>query len=369
MGWMFLPPRSLPKPVKTSKTRQAEENNEEMSSVVGTLFRPTARSVRVKLNRSSLHTHPEQWTRPRPDLTASTTAAQRWTSTSASRNVAQSGHSRLPELHRAATPFSVEAFVSHASEANAEPLLLPSLIKDQYPWRALTEWTHIDANGVETLSGMRNEHTANAIVDVEIGKKGRGYMDRGWQKIQMPFDSFLDAFVSRSIPSMSAATQNLVGYVAQQDLLRQIPSWAAQLQPPLPHIERIAQSQYWRRNYWIGPKDTFTPLHRDPYYNLFVQVIGSKRVHLFPPDVHQWLYISQDTVQKNTSTIPSEEYLLSGGEEGQEFPELKNAIQHPRSKNVVLHAGDALYIPKGWFHCVKSLQTSVSINDWWTLTK
>lgn len=101
----------------------------------------------------------------------------------------QSGQrSRVAQLNRPATPPGVESFVSHANRADAEPLLLPGLVKDQYPWPALKEWSHVDANGVETLAGMRNQYTADAIVDVEIGQKGRGYMDKaGWQKIQMPF--------------------------------------------------------------------------------------------------------------------------------------------------------------------------------------
>lgn len=157
-----------------------------------------------------------------------------------------------------------------------------------------------------------------------------------------------------------------MGYVAQQDLLSQIPTWSAQLQPPLPHIKQLANSQYWRRNYWIGPRDTFTPIHRDPYHNLFVQVVGSKRVHIFPPSVSDHLYISQDSVQKNTSLVPSEDFLLDHGGRG-EYPGLEKAIHHPQSRSVVLRPGDGLYIPRGWFHCVRSLSTSVSVNDWWTV--
>lgn len=43
--------------------------------------------------------------------------------------------------------------------------------------------------GLETLSGMRNGETEEMAVDVEVGLKGRGYMDKGaqWQKITMPF--------------------------------------------------------------------------------------------------------------------------------------------------------------------------------------
>lgn len=76
-----------------------------------------------------------------------------------------------------------------------EPLLLPGLVSrptsdNGYPWSALHKWAHRDPHtGQETLHGMRNKYTANLLVDVEIGRKGHGYMEgQGkWDKIRMPF--------------------------------------------------------------------------------------------------------------------------------------------------------------------------------------
>lgn len=122
------------------------------------------------------------------------------------------------------------------------------------------------------------------------------------------------------------------------------------------------------RNVWIGPADTFTPIHKDPYHNLFVQVVGSKRVHLFPPSTAPDLHLSQSGTQTNTSVVPSEDYLLRDGGQGSDasqYPGLARALEHPSASHAVLHPGDALYIPRGWFHCVRSLATSVSVNDWW----
>jgi lysine-specific demethylase 8 len=186
----------------------------------------------------------------------------------------------------------------------------------------------------------------------------------------MPFGIFLEAFILRSILS---ADPELIGYVAQQDLLSDLPK-LAEACPALPHtsVGPRGDREQWRRNVWIGPEGTFTPIHRDPYENLFVQVVGTKRVHLFPPECGTKLYLSASTTsQSNTSTIPTEDFLLeehdpaTSAQQASQFPLLGEAMSAQGAAHTVLGPGDALYIPKGWFHCIKSLHTSVSVNSWW----
>ncbi|CAO1612833.1 unnamed protein product [Parajaminaea phylloscopi] len=271
---------------------------------------------------------------------------------------------------------SLDSFAAHLRTQQPVPLYLPSLVHPSnpnasVPWPAVLSWSQIDDKGRETLAGLRNEQTEPLLVQVEVGRRSRGYLDAepgSWQQLTMPFGLFMDAFIAGSIPRQDSTSQNLIGYVAQQDLLSQCPLLDAAC-PALPHtrVGPKGDREQWRSNVWIGPSDTFTPLHRDPYENLFVQVVGRKRVHLFPPSAAPHLYLRTNGSQQNTSVVPTERYLLRTGDREREadFPALNQAADDPGACHVTLEAGDALYIPRGWLHCVASLSTSASVNFWW----
>lgn len=277
-------------------------------------------------------------------------------------------------LHRPLTAPTLDEFAMHLRLENEElqPLLLPYLVKSgDFAWPAVKSWPLLDQEGRETLAGLRNDETDSLPVEVEVGRRGRGYFDAklgAWRQLTMPFGLFLDAFVLRSIPSTDPSSRDIVGYLAQQDLLSRSSTLAASC-PPLPHTRAGPRGdrEQWRCNTWIGPADTFTPLHRDPYENLFVQVVGRKRVHLFPPTSAPHLYLQDSGTQPNTSVVPAERPLLQSGlqELRAQYPALQEAATHPGACHTVLEAGDALFIPRGWLHCVSSLTTSVSINFWW----
>ncbi|KAN0065048.1 hypothetical protein ACQY0O_001541 [Thecaphora frezii] len=239
-------------------------------------------------------------------------------------------------------------------------------------WPALARWSHRDAEGRETLAGMRCPETESVVVPVEVSRAGRGYNahDRhggGWDRIELPFGIFLDAFIAGSIPWHTSPIAPMVGYMAQFDLLSSSPSLSHDA-PRLPYTvagPRGAREQ-WRSNVWIGPSSTFTPLHRDPYENLFVQVVGRKRIHIFPPTAESSLYLNPSGPQSNTSQVEMEEALLDTGKEQmeKEWPLLEKALGATLTAAVEVGPGDAMFIPRGWFHCVMSLETSVSVN-WW----
>ncbi|EST05371.1 JmjC [Kalmanozyma brasiliensis GHG001] len=246
-------------------------------------------------------------------------------------------------------------------------LLTSNPSPEKVVWPALKAWSTIDAKGQETLDGLKRPETADLMVPVEISQPNLGYNAGGgkWDRIEMPFSLFLDAFIGRKIPWSTDASQQQqpVGYLAQFDLLSKAPS-LAQEAPGLPHTQagpKGAQEQ-WRSNVWIGPGGTYTPLHRDPYENLFAQIVGRKRVHLFAPALAPNLYIKPSGPQQNTSEIASEQELLTPS---QDRPLLSEALASDNAFVAELDAGDVLYIPQGWYHCVQSLSTSASVNFWY----
>lgn len=100
--------------------------------------------------------------------------------------------------------------------------------------------------------------------------------------------------------------------------------------------------------FWMGPKGTFTPIHHDLTNNMLVQVYGSKKVTLIPAWQVSWIY--------NDSHVYSKV----------DFPnvDLKThpLMQHVTPVEVTIEAGDALFIPIGWWHCVNGLEKSISIS-------
>ncbi|CCF52687.1 hypothetical protein NDA11_000261 [Ustilago hordei] len=262
----------------------------------------------------------------------------------------------------------VEEFQLLRRPGHFQGLLTTRPSQDKVVWPALSTWSSIDSDGNETLEGLKRPELNDLIVPVEISQQGVGYnagVSR-WDRIELPFSLFIDAFIQRKIPwqtSPDAQKQPPVGYLAQFDLLSKSPALASEV-PGLPHTSagpKGAQEQ-WRSNVWIGPAGTYTPLHRDPYENLFAQVVGRKRIHLFGPQLASYLYINKSGPQQNTSTIASEQELLHPAEDR---PLLATALASEDAFLTELGPGDVLYIPQGWYHCVQSLSTSASLNFWY----
>lgn len=112
---------------------------------------------------------------------------------------------------------------------------------------------------------------------------------------------------------------------------------------------------------WLGPAGTFTPLHFDLTNNLLVQLVGAKRLLLIPP-AEAGRLAHHRHVFSEVRDLEDEERLAA-------YPDARAA----RRFEVTLGPGDALYIPVGWFHQVRSLSFSAMLtytsfiwrNDGW----
>ncbi|ACE84032.1 cupin-like domain-containing protein [Cellvibrio japonicus] len=116
--------------------------------------------------------------------------------------------------------------------------------------------------------------------------------------------------------------------------------------------------QYIPPRIWIGPQGTVTPLHRDDSDNLFAQVWGEKAFILAAPHerTHLYAWATHKDGGLEGSEVNAEEPDYSRHPEAQEVNFLK----------VLVGSGDMLFIPDGWFHHVRSLSLSLSVNFWTT---
>ncbi|KAK3700443.1 hypothetical protein LTR37_015947 [Vermiconidia calcicola] len=122
---------------------------------------------------------------------------------------------------------------------------------------------------------------------------------------------------------------------------------------------------------WLGEAPTYTPLHRDPNPNLFVQLAGTKVVRLFRPDVGRSIFAKvQESIGASASATMRGEEMMRGAEKKALEEEVwsDNDANEFRTATweAELSAGDGLFIPKGWWHSVKGVGVGMtgSVN-WW----
>jgi len=350
---------------------------------------------------------------------------------------------------------SLAAFEKHMNLSKT-PVVLTGTMEH---WTALREWRSKSFWLKQTIGGRR-------LVPIEIG---RSYTDEGWGQKIVPFKVFLNTFIcgaseEESLCTSSASprahvendqavayedeavaslskTDAQTGYLAQHDLLRQIPSLYADIAtpdycfldapPPDPGTpvanSKVKASKAHREktshpnviapailpvkqesradedppteihtNIWFGPAWTISPLHHDPYHNILCQVVGKKYVRLYSPHFSDRLYPirkneaaprqfegheekgvdaqggsndhrsaaeNRATIDmSNTSTIDVAAMELSPAED---WDEVYPGISQVPYVECVLEAGEALYIPVGFWHYVRSCSVGISVSFWW----
>ncbi|KAF2675530.1 Clavaminate synthase-like protein [Microthyrium microscopicum] len=302
-----------------------------------------------------------------------------------------SAHPPIKHPIKRANDLSLAAFQSHLDSTNIEqgcpqPLIISNSLNN---WPALGDrpWDNPAYLLKHTIGGRR-------LVPVEIG---RSYTSEGWTQKMMSVREFLEAnmFTANVPPSKR-------GYLAQHDLFSQVPELRKDIaipdycwtSPPdtAQDVQELAEPKL---NAWIGPAHTVSPAHTDPHHNILAQVVGYKYVRLFAPDQAKCLYprgMENGINMSNTSSVDVgmgmriyEEWTgwdatdleeddreeanseVDDDDEpnakvfGKEFPLLGNAAY----LEGILAPGECLYIPKGWWHYVRSLSPSFSVSFWW----
>lgn len=109
-------------------------------------------------------------------------------------------------------------------------------------------------------------------------------------------------------------------------------------------------------NLWFGSAENVTPLHYDHTNNFFAQVYGRKRLTLFDPMQTDLLYpYPLEASASHVSFVDLEQPDLA------KYPRFRQA----RALGGVINPGELLYLPAYWWHHVRSLQVSISVNFWW----
>lgn len=148
-------------------------------------------------------------------------------------------------------------------------------------------------------------------------------------------------------------------------ILKHVPENFSFAQPVLSEPEAI--------NIWIGDERSVTSTHRDPYENLYLVLKGSKTFTLYPPadeltlptkSVRTGRYNYDERSQK-FSTILDEAESPDGQppripwvsvdplRAREELIAEHSVYQYSTPRRVVVHEGEILYLPSGWYHHVQ----------------
>ena len=270
------------------------------------------------------------------------------------------------------------------------PLVSKLTLTDWPAVHSSNPWSNPKALLAKTFNGRR-------LVPIELGLS---YTSSDFGQSIMKFADFMSKYLLNPQPDK-------LGYLAQHDIFLQIPALKEDIRvpfvcgvtPPLPPSGTPMHAKYEAGEVsqlpeplvraWFGPAGTISPLHTDPYHNVLCQVYGKKYIRLYPPEETPKMYPrgidSKGIDMSNTSRIPAEmvemnfEIEIGAEDDDAEFgveklPDTEDE-EEPHEKfplfreakymETVLHEGESLYIPVGWWHYVRSLDVSLSVSFWW----
>lgn len=115
-----------------------------------------------------------------------------------------------------------------------------------------------------------------------------------------------------------------------------------------------------RPRLWIG-NAAKTATHNDPIDNLAVVVAGRRRFTLFPPGAEPNLYMGPK--HPTPAGTPVSMVHVTAPDLAR-YPLYSSALE--QAQQAELLPGDAIFIPRDWFHHVESLaQFNMLVNYWW----
>nr|OQO22585.1 hypothetical protein B0A51_11848 [Rachicladosporium sp. CCFEE 5018] len=169
-----------------------------------------------------------------------------------------------------------------------------------------------------------------------------------------------------SASTLTAPTARV--YLAQASL-SDLPQMLRDDVPTPDLVLKAGKGDVYETSIWLGQAPTYTPLHRDPNPNLFVQLAGRKEVRLFPPSIGNaiFAYVQEQIGGDANATMRGEEMMQGAERKALEAAVWDEASEYAgRVQCAELEAGDGLFIPKGWWHSVSGTgQGMTGSVNWW----
>lgn len=214
-----------------------------------------------------------------------------------------------------------DEFYAHYFAANAPVILTDAMAR----WPALGKWS----------PAWFKDRFADVAIEVCVGRASDPDCDMNYDahRTTMTMASYVDLLVARG------ETNDHYAIAHNRNMAR------SGLEPLFDDI--VLDEEYFDPamlrtavSLWLGPAGTVTPLHHDRTNVFFGQVYGSKRV---------------------TLVSPLETALLEGIRGVYSDYDLRR-LASEAVLEVVLVAGETLFIPAGWWHRVQALEPSINFS-------
>ncbi|KAK0228048.1 Clavaminate synthase-like protein [Armillaria fumosa] len=241
---------------------------------------------------------------------------------------------------------------SFRSQFSLSPFILRGYASD---WPALTTHPWRSIQYLRAVAGL------GRVVPVEVGKD---YRNDDWTQRLMPWDQLLASLEFDDQTRAHVPDEML--YLAQHNLFMQFPGLRADVVVPdyvysgvsAPNYAPPGNDEQLVLNTWLGPGGTVSPAHTDPYFNFYVQIVGSKTVWLASPKCSGHMYTEETPAINNTSRV---DVFAQEGSHG--YPAFWDEVV-PWAMSTTLQPGDMLFFPPGWWHAMRANETSFSVSMW-----
>ncbi len=210
------------------------------------------------------------------------------------------------------------------------PLILTDITKN---WSALSLWNpeYLKSKYGQIEIEVQSDRNSDRLYEIDIEKHRR----------KMLMADYADAVMTGGATNnyYMVANNGNIFKTALSGLLEDIEMFPEYLDP-----QKLNNTVF----FWFGPEGTITPLHHDPMNLLFVQVYGRKTWKMIPPYYTHMLYNYRGVFSEVDCENPDYE----------KYP----SFQKVPIIEFTLNPGEAIFIPVGWWHAVKSLDISISMS-------
>ena len=243
---------------------------------------------------------------------------------------------------------SAQSFATEILPAG-QPVLIKGLVA---AWPAVIKAMHGTHDIASYLKAMDNGHPTT-VLEATHAVKGRFTygadmhdfnFNKRFKSISAGIDQLLAVFDHPNPPYT---------YIQSSVIRDYLPRFLAE--NPNPILPPAIEPRIWISN------ATRAQTHNDNDHNLACVVAGHRRFTLFPPEQVANLYIGPMDHTPSGRAIS-----LASLEEPdfERYPKLAEALKHAQVAD--MEPGDALYVPKYWWHHVQSLDPfNILVNYWW----